>query len=570
MATTALAAVDLQPNPEQRGVNLMDLSAVNARDAIYCDVYEHDMANLEHPAETMVANFVVQEGWKLLVYPDHSNELFQLYDATTGAPVDPFEVNDLSNTESAKVAELSNLIDTWYNEPKDLDWGAQASQIEGTESIEIPENLGQSFTVEASSYLAGIKIPFQQINTNQTPTLELRDLDEVGAATGALIDRVTVVPEAVYTNGLRWCLFPFEQLIPVSAGQKLGFQIKTSDQPNTGYRIAYNSAEGYSGGKMVYSGLVGSNTWDQADYDLSFQALHGNYALSRDAKITVFDQEVHASVDMGFKGQPVSVQSCTNLSDGWVDLGDDENLDGLVATTGSLQSQEFYRFALSLTGAAFTLTTNYPPITGVLYEELFDGSGVSIDGEIPNTTATTASTTWSGPSGDVLMDNGDALTSGSGTAYLPFTPEDGFTYTLEVTIEQAGTPDADEWVACGFLKANPNPAADPSGGTGLIWALTRNKSGDENQVLHEKVTGGVGSVERGNYVEGSGTVAMKFVLDTTQGSGNWTYDWIVNEVEQVSNRALSTSFESAIGSVGIAKRATSTAHTFSSFKLTSE
>ena len=51
---------------------------------------------------------------------------------------------------------------------------------------------------------------------------------------------------------------------------------------------------------------------------------------------------------------------------------------------------------------------------------------------------------------------------------------------------------------------------------------------------------------KGNYVEGSGTVVMKFVLDTTQGSGNWTYDWIVNEVDQVSDQALFISFESAI------------------------
>jgi len=361
MVTTALAAVDLEPNPEQRGVNLMDLSAVNARDAIYCDVYEHDMVSLENPEETLVANFVVKDGWKLYEFPDGSKTLYHLYDTSTGDPVDPFETADLSGSETAKVAEFAALVEAWYNDPKDINWSTQASQTIGTDSMDIPANLGQSFTVEASSYLAGIKIPFQQMDTNQTITLELRELDGSAAPTGALIDQVTVTPEAVFTNGLRWCLFPFNQPIPVSAGQQLGFQLKTSGQPNAGYKMAYVKSGGYSGGKMYYTGLIGNKTWDQASYDLCFQALHGSYVPASDPRITVFDNEVRASIDMGVKGQPVAIQTAESLTNSWTDVGVDDNRDGLVATTDSLQSQKFYRFALSLTGGVFSLMNTIPP-----------------------------------------------------------------------------------------------------------------------------------------------------------------------------------------------------------------
>jgi len=370
MVTTALAAVDLQPTPEQRGVNLMDLAAVDARDAIYCDVYAHDMASLEEPAQTLQATFIRKDGWKLLLYPNGSKELFHLYDASTGDPVDPFETNELSGSEPTRTADLLAQLNAWYNEPKDMDWGVQAAQTEGTDSADIPADLGQTFAVETSSYLAGIKVPFQQVDTNQTMTLELRELDGSQAPLGMLLSQVTVVPEPVFTNGLRWCLFPFDSPIPVSAGQHLGFLLKTSSQPNGGYVIPYNSAGGYGDGKMYYTGLLEGNTWDAADYDLPFQALHGNYADSVvETEIRILDNQVHASVDMGIKGQPVRVQTSSNLTNEWVDVGDDDNLDGLVAVSETLQSQKFYRFALSLTGAEFIIPipdTTPPAVTSMV------------------------------------------------------------------------------------------------------------------------------------------------------------------------------------------------------------
>jgi hypothetical protein len=60
------------------------------------------------------------------------------------------------------------------------------------------------------------------------------------------------------------------------------------------------------------------------------------------------------------------------------------------------------------------------------------------------------------------------------------------------------------------------------------------------------------------------------ILDATQGSGNWTYDWIVDGDTKINDRPLASSFETAIGGVGISKRAGTTSNSFSSFKLTRE
>ena len=57
-------------------------------------------------------------------------------------------------------------------------------------------------------------------------------------------------------------------------------------------------------------------------------------------------------------------------------------------------------------------------------------------------------------------------------------------------------------------------------------------------------------------------------LDTpaTGDSGHWNYEWIANDTV-VTNRALSASFESALGGVGIAKHGSYSLHAFKVFSL---
>jgi len=416
MVATALAAVDLEPTPEQRGVNLMDLAAVNARDAIYCDVYEHDMASLEHPEETLVANFVVKDGWKLLVYPDNSKELFHLYDTSTGAPVDPFETNDLSTSNPTKTAELLALVNTWYDEPKDMDWSAQASQTSANTPVSILPDVGQTFTVEASSYLVGIKIPFQQVDTNQTMTVELRELDGSGAPLGLLLKSANIMPDSVYTNDFRWCFFPFEEPLPVSAGQQLGFLLKTSDQPNAGYDIAYTDSDSYGGGAMYYSGLLQGDAWDVANVDLPFQVIHANYSdYAQDTRIAFDDNTVYASMNAGVKGQPVLVQTSTNLMNGWIDVSEDENPDGLVTKSDLIQSNQFFRFSLAQTGAIFPL-------------DLPDTTPPVVISRVPSNGATNVS-----PSTVLTLTFDEEVKAGTGNITIHLASDDSVVQTIDVT-----------------------------------------------------------------------------------------------------------------------------------------
>lgn len=365
MVPTALASVGLEPSAEQHGLNLLDLAAVNARDAVFCDVYQHDMASLENPAASLVARYVIKDGWKLIDFHNSSDELYHLYDTSTGSPVDPFEKNDLSSVEAARLAELSALIENWYNEPKEMVWTPSVSQTQGTHSIPIPEVLGQSFTVTTDGFLTAVNLPFLQTDGNATLTVELRQLDENDAPLGDLVASSTVNPDPIYQNGLRWSHFQFESAIPVNSGQQFGFLVKSSTQPNTGFNIAYNQPGGYSGGAMFYSGQIEALAWDSADLDLPFQIFTSLYATESDTRIEIDGDEARVSADLAVKGQPVVIETSTDLSEsGWVGLANDDNRDGLVAITDTdLPTRKFYRFGLSNIGVPFSIA---PPLTSVV------------------------------------------------------------------------------------------------------------------------------------------------------------------------------------------------------------
>ncbi|MFC7335958.1 sulfatase [Haloferula chungangensis] len=357
MVPTALAAVDLEPSAEQHGINLMDLDAVNTRDTIYCDVYAHDMASLEDPSASIVARYVVKDGWKLIDYDGSPAELYHLYDTTTGNPVDPFEINDLSGVEPAKLSALSTLIDTWYNEPKEMVWSTSTSQTNATDTLPIPGELGQSFTVSGDGFLTGVNLPFEQSDPAESITVELRQLDGSGAPLGALIAGTTIHPDPVYQAGFRWSLFQFDTPVPVTDGQQLGFLVKSSSQPNTGFYVAYNDSGGYPGGAMYYSGQIGDLTWDSANLDLPFQIFTSIYPNRSNTRIIRDGNGVTVSADLGVKGQPAVIETSTDLSHGsWISAATDDNLDGLVALNETaLVNRKFYRFGLSTIGDPFSI-----------------------------------------------------------------------------------------------------------------------------------------------------------------------------------------------------------------------
>lgn len=107
IAPTILKACGIEPPAEMTGLDLRDAKALNKRNQVYVEVYEHDsdldqLQNLDHGLNARV----VVSGWdKLTVRPDR----VELYDLKT----DPDDRIDLSTEQPAKTVELTNVLADW-------------------------------------------------------------------------------------------------------------------------------------------------------------------------------------------------------------------------------------------------------------------------------------------------------------------------------------------------------------------------------------------------------------------------------------------------------------------------
>lgn len=95
------------------GINLLDRAAVAGRDAVFGECFTHDGVNLDRPSSGLRWRWVVSDGWKLIVpyppnEPDGRSELFHLTE-------DPFETLDLAAKEPARLKQLQQRLDQWWN-----------------------------------------------------------------------------------------------------------------------------------------------------------------------------------------------------------------------------------------------------------------------------------------------------------------------------------------------------------------------------------------------------------------------------------------------------------------------
>ena len=561
LVPTVLAAVGLEPSPEMTGVNLLDLNAVAARDTVFGEDHNIEIYDLTDPRGSLQTRFAIRDGWKLLLSTNGTSELYHLYNTATGAPVDPFENTNVSASNPALASTLAAAINSWYDAPKSIEWQTGLSQTIATALLPSPNELGQTFTPSNNQYLAAVRVGLNPIAPSQAITLEVRALDGTGAPLGSLLASATVSSAQLVTNQARWYLFAFNQPVALTAGTAVGFRL-VSTAGQGGFESAYRDPGTYSGGRMYYSGLVNGNPWTAGAYDLAFETLCSTYGGSSRALIGMEAGQAHLVGLMAFKESPVVLQSSTNLQS-WSIAATHPNLDGLVSWMRPTNpSREFFRIEPDASGAALTLiSTN----STTLYAEDFAGPATNLNGVLPDTTV--AGATWTAPATADFRADGSLQLANAVTAYFPLSPANGFVYTLKAQIAQGGA-DTNTWVAFGFLRSPPNTGAIHTGATanGIIWALTRNDSVNPNQVLHENVNGGTGLVASGDFVTGAATVTMSLVLDTTGGSGHWNYGWSVNGTV-VTNRALSASFESALGGVGIAKHSSYSPHAFKAFSL---
>ncbi|EMI20216.1 sulfatase atsG [Rhodopirellula maiorica SM1] len=110
IATTILQACDIDPPTEMTGLDLRDPKALQDRDRVFVDVYEHDsdLDRLEDLDDGLVARVVI-DGWDKLIARPSGSELYDLKN-------DPDDRNDLSAKNPDKLQKLTRLITNWMSE----------------------------------------------------------------------------------------------------------------------------------------------------------------------------------------------------------------------------------------------------------------------------------------------------------------------------------------------------------------------------------------------------------------------------------------------------------------------
>jgi hypothetical protein len=223
----------------------------------------------------------------------------------------------------------------------------------------------------------------------------------------------------------------------------------------------------------------------------------------------------------------------------------------------------------------------------MLYSSTFSGSS----GTNLNTTAvttsgatgsqhtlygTSASAAWSAATrfkaDGSFTHTGTVSTLNRGSATLPFTPQNGFVYTLKMTTNYAVLAPNTDWFATGFFMQNNYSGTVNAANGGTVWALTRPGSGNANgdQVAHFNLAGGAGAQGAPSASEDtSAPSTLTIVLDTTAGTGNWSATYSVGNDVLASVADLNAVDIESVGiGAGLETSATyNNANRFQSFEL---
>ncbi|MDZ4287883.1 MAG: sulfatase [Prosthecobacter sp.] len=112
IAPTLLQAAGLQPTAAMPGLNLLDESAVGARNTLYGECFIHNAVDLNNPASSLKWRWLV-DGYTKLIVPHKANQpedVVELYDLKT----DPTEEKNLAPTQPDRVKDLTAKLDAWW------------------------------------------------------------------------------------------------------------------------------------------------------------------------------------------------------------------------------------------------------------------------------------------------------------------------------------------------------------------------------------------------------------------------------------------------------------------------
>ncbi|MCA9027842.1 MAG: sulfatase-like hydrolase/transferase [Planctomycetaceae bacterium] len=117
LVPTILAATGLEPTDEMQGINLLDAEAVADRKAIYGEILEHDIVDMNDPVSSLRYRWIIDGQWKLIVpwaglEPDAKTELFRITQ-------DNDELRDAAADYPQVVEELTAKLNAWWNPAAD-------------------------------------------------------------------------------------------------------------------------------------------------------------------------------------------------------------------------------------------------------------------------------------------------------------------------------------------------------------------------------------------------------------------------------------------------------------------
>lgn len=112
IAPTILTALGLNPPAEMAGLNALDPAALSQRKYLFSEAYEHDVADVSQPTQSLQYRIAINYPWKLIVpdprtMPEAEVELFNIQE-------DPHETRNLAKEETARLTEMARVLDEWW------------------------------------------------------------------------------------------------------------------------------------------------------------------------------------------------------------------------------------------------------------------------------------------------------------------------------------------------------------------------------------------------------------------------------------------------------------------------
>ena len=157
-----------------------------------------------------------------------------------------------------------------------------------------------------------------------------------------------------------------------------------------------------------------------------------------------------------------------------------------------------------------------------IYSNTFNGGAVKINQKAPTVATDDAgaasSAIWKDAANSkMLYANGTVNTAGGDSVLLPFTPENGYIYTLTASVTFNGNPGS--WIGAGFAEnywypGNGNAQFNESGVDGYDWAILTESSGNVQYFLDPSGTNQLFN-RNGFFTAGTGTHTLTLTLNTT-------------------------------------------------------